>query len=96
MAFEFKEQSLFKAPSSKWLNLIEKNYNEIVGNCLVKEHEAMMSTFGDQGKLRLNRIMNAIVFGYPDYSKSVPSTVVGGNEKRSMKTSTQKASKKEK
>jgi hypothetical protein len=48
LAFEFKQKASFKAPSLGWLQLIEKNCNEIVGNYLTKEHRAMTSTFGDR------------------------------------------------
>lgn len=40
----------------------------------------MSSTFENWGKLRLNKIMNAIGFEYPDYTK--PVTSIEGREKR--------------
>jgi hypothetical protein len=38
LAFVYKEQALFRAPSLGWLNFIESRCNEIVGNYLVKEN----------------------------------------------------------
>jgi hypothetical protein len=62
--------------------LIEKNCNEIAGNYLIKEHEAMTSTFENRGKLRLDRVINAIGIEYLDYSKPVPNTEVGEKKKK--------------
>jgi hypothetical protein len=44
----------------------------------------MAATFGVRGKLRLNRVMNAIGFEYVDCTKPVPNTEVGekGKEAR--------------
>jgi hypothetical protein len=60
LAFDFEEQTSYKAPSTGWLRLIEKKCNEIRGNYLTREHEDLSSIFGSQGKLRLNRVMNAV------------------------------------
>lgn len=46
LAFEFREQSPYKAPSEGWLKLIEMKCNEICGNYLTREHEDMSTTFG--------------------------------------------------
>jgi hypothetical protein len=45
LPFKFKEQASFKAPS-EWLIFIESRCNEIVGDYLVMEDEAMTSAFG--------------------------------------------------
>jgi hypothetical protein len=74
LAFEYKEQASYKAPSVGWLKLIEERCNEIVENYLVREHEDMSSTFKSRGKLKINRVMNAIGFEYPDYTN--PATGV--------------------
>jgi hypothetical protein len=61
----------FWAPSLEWLNFIESRCNKIVmGNYLVKEDEALTTTFGTRGKRRFNRVMDSLGFDYPDYSKS--------------------------
>jgi hypothetical protein len=93
LAFEFKEKASFRAPSG-WLKLIETKCNEIAGNYIIKEDEAMTSAFGTEGKWRLNRVMNALGFEYPDYSKLVPSIEAGDKPKRSVKLSGKRASKK--
>jgi hypothetical protein len=54
----------------------------------------MTSTFGTEGKWRSNRVMNALGFEYPDYSKPVPSIKAGDKPKRSVKLSGTRASKK--
>jgi hypothetical protein len=54
LAFDFKEQSSYKAPPARWMRLIEEKCNEIYGNYLTREHEDMSSIFRNQGKLRLN------------------------------------------
>jgi hypothetical protein len=63
------------------LSFIESRRNEIVGNYLIKEDEAMTSAFRAQGKRRLNRVMDALGFKYPDYSKLVSGTEVGEKRK---------------
>jgi hypothetical protein len=62
LAFGFKEQSSYKVPSAKWLRFIEEKCNEICGNYLTREHKYKKSVFESRGKLRLNRIMDALVF----------------------------------
>jgi hypothetical protein len=82
VAFEFKEQASFKAPSLGWLQLVEKKCNEIARNYLVKEHEAMASTLGDREKLRLNRVMNTIGFEYTNNTKPVTSAEVAEKKEK--------------
>jgi hypothetical protein len=53
LAFEFKEQSSYKAPPKGWLKLIETKCNEICGNYLTRERKDMSSTFGSQGSFSL-------------------------------------------
>jgi hypothetical protein len=81
LAFGFKEQSSYKAPLARWLRLIEEKYNEIYGNYLTREHEDMSSVFRSRGKLRLNRVMNAIGFEYLDYEDPAINTETGEKEK---------------
>jgi tRNA threonylcarbamoyladenosine modification (KEOPS) complex Pcc1 subunit len=92
LAFGFKDQSLYKAPSAGWLRLIEK-CNEICENYLTREHEDMSSVFGSWEKLRLNRVVNAIWFEYPDYEDPAINAETGerkrvakGDGKTSKKT----------
>jgi hypothetical protein len=84
LAFDFKEQSSYKAPSVGWLRLIEEKCNEICGNYLVREHEDMHSIFGGRGKLRLNRVMNATGFEYPDYEDPAANAEAGEKRKRGV------------
>jgi hypothetical protein len=92
LPFEFKEQASFWAPSLGWLKFIDSRCNEIVGNYLVKEDEAMTSAFRTRGKRRLNRIMDALGFEYPDYLKPITGAIVGEKSKRSTKLTGKKAS----
>jgi hypothetical protein len=62
LAFDFKGQSSYKAPSTGWMRLIEEKCNEICMNYLTREHEDMSSVFESQGKLQLDRVMNTIGF----------------------------------
>jgi hypothetical protein len=80
LAFDFKEQSSYKAPSTGWLRFIEVKCYEMCGNYLTREHEDMQSIFGSKGKLRLNRVMDALGFEYLGYEN--PSTNVEAGEKR--------------
>jgi hypothetical protein len=43
--------------------------NEILGNYTKKEGQLMTATFGTQEKRRLNRVMDALGFEYPDYDR---------------------------
>jgi hypothetical protein len=43
--------------------------NEILGNYTKKEDQLMTATFGTRPKRRLNRVMDALNFEYPDYER---------------------------
>jgi hypothetical protein len=43
--------------------------NEILGNYTKKEDQLMMAAFGTRPKRRLNRVMDALKFEYPDYER---------------------------
>jgi hypothetical protein len=43
--------------------------NEIHGNYTKKEDQLMAAAFGTRPKRRLNRVMDALNFEYPDYEK---------------------------
>jgi hypothetical protein len=47
--------------------MIETMCNEILGNYTKKEDQLLTTAFATRKKQRLNRVMNAIVFEYPDY-----------------------------
>jgi hypothetical protein len=93
LAFEFKEQSSYKTPPEGWLKLIETKCNEICGNYLTREHKDMSSTFGNRGKLWLNRVMDSIGFEYLDYTNPAANDESWREEEKSANT-TGKASKK--
>jgi hypothetical protein len=93
LAFGFKEQSSYKAPSVEWLRFIEEKCNEICRNYLTREHEDMSSVFGSQGKLRLNRVMNVIDFEYSDYEDPTVNTETGEKRKRVAKGARKRSNK---
>jgi hypothetical protein len=49
--------------------MIETMCNEILGNYTKKEDQLMTAVFGTWPKRRLNRVMDALNFEYPDYEK---------------------------
>jgi hypothetical protein len=48
--------------------MIETMCNEILGN-YTKEDQLMTAAFGTRPKRRLNRVMDALNFEYPDYER---------------------------
>jgi hypothetical protein len=61
--------------------MIETMCNEILGNYTKKEDQLMTAAFGTQKKRRLNRVMDALGFEYPDYEKH-DEEAGGGKKKR--------------
>jgi hypothetical protein len=49
--------------------MIEAMCNEILGNYTKKEDQLMTAAFGTRPKRRLNRVMDALKFEYPDYEQ---------------------------
>jgi hypothetical protein len=49
--------------------MIETMCNEILGNYTKKEDQLMTAAFGTWPKRRLNRVMDALNFEYPDYDR---------------------------
>jgi hypothetical protein len=49
--------------------MIETMCNEILGNYTKKEDQLMTAAFGTRPKRRLNLVMDALNFDYPDYEK---------------------------
>jgi hypothetical protein len=49
--------------------MIETMCNEILGNYTKKEDQLIAAAFGTRPKRRLNRVMDALKFEYPDYEQ---------------------------
>jgi hypothetical protein len=69
LPYQFKFQKRFSKPCAEWLELIETMCNEILGNYMKKEDQLMTTAFGTQPKRRLNHVMDALNFEYPDYQR---------------------------
>jgi hypothetical protein len=61
--------------------LIETMCNEILGNYTKKKDQLMTIAFGSRPKRRLNRVMDALNFEYPDYER-LDEGARGGKRKR--------------
>ena len=68
-ALSVKFEKHFKGPCQEWLEMIETMCNEILGNYTKKEDQLMTAAFGTRPKRRLNRVMDALNFEYPDYEQ---------------------------
>jgi hypothetical protein len=69
LPYHYKFERHFKVPCQEWLDTIEVMCNEILGNYSKKEDQLMTAAFGTRPKRRLNRVMDAIGFEYPDYER---------------------------
>jgi hypothetical protein len=69
LLYRFKFEKQFKEPSQEWLEMIETMCNEILGNYTKKEDQLMTAAFGTRPKRRLNWVMDALNFKYPDYER---------------------------
>jgi hypothetical protein len=69
LPYHFKFKKHFKEPCQEWLEMIEAMCNEILGNYTKKEDQLMTAAFGTRPKRRLNRVMDALNFEYPDYER---------------------------
>jgi hypothetical protein len=69
LPYRFKFEKQFKEPCQEWLEMIETMCNEILGNYTKKEDQLMTAAFGIRPKRRLNRVMDALNFEYPDYER---------------------------
>jgi hypothetical protein len=67
LPYRFKFEKQFKEPCQEWLEMIETMCNEILGNYTKKEDQLMTAAFSTRPKRRLNRVMDALKFEYPDY-----------------------------
>jgi hypothetical protein len=69
LPYHYKFKKYFKAPCQEWLETIEIMSTEILGNYSKKEDQLMTAAFGTRPKRRLNRVLDAIGFEYPDYER---------------------------
>jgi hypothetical protein len=69
LPYHYKFKRHFKVPCQEWMDTIEVMCNEILGNYSIKEDQLMTAAFGTHPKRRLNRVMDAIGFEYPDYER---------------------------
>jgi hypothetical protein len=88
--FKFKKQ--FKEPCEEWLDMIETMCNEILGNYTKKEDQLMTVAFDTRPKRRLNRVMDALKFEYPDYER-LDKGVEGVKRKRTVSILSRQAAK---
>jgi hypothetical protein len=69
LSYHYKFKRHFKVPCQEWMDTIEVMCNKIHGNYSKKEDQLMTAAFGTCPKRRLNRVMDAIGFEYPDYER---------------------------
>jgi hypothetical protein len=69
LLYRFKFEKEFKKPCQEWLEMIETMCNEILGNYTKKEDQLMTTAFSTRPKRRLNYMMDALNFEYPDYER---------------------------
>jgi hypothetical protein len=69
LPYRFKFEKQFKETCQEWLEMIETMCNKILGNYTKKEDQLMTAAFGTRPKRRLNRVMDALKFEYPDYER---------------------------
>jgi hypothetical protein len=69
LPYRFKFEKQFKKSCKECLEMIETMCNKILGNYTKKEDQLMTAAFGTRPKRRLNRVMDALNFEYPDYDR---------------------------
>jgi hypothetical protein len=69
LPYYYKFKKHFKVSCQEWLDTTEVMCNEILGNYSKKEDQLMTAAFGTRPKRRLNRVMDALDFEYPDYER---------------------------
>jgi hypothetical protein len=69
LPYYYKFKKHFKVPCQEWLDTIEVMCNKILGNYSKKEDQLMTAALGTRSKRRLNRVMDALNFEYPDYER---------------------------
>jgi hypothetical protein len=68
LPYHYKFKKHFKNPCQEWLDTIEIMCNDILGN-YSKKDQLMTAAFGTRPKQRLNRVLDALNFDYPDYEQ---------------------------
>jgi hypothetical protein len=79
--YRFKFEKQFKKPCKEWLEMIETMCNEILDNYTKKKNQLMTAAIGTRPKRRLNRVMDALNFEYPNYER-LDKEVKGEKRKR--------------
>jgi hypothetical protein len=69
LPYYYKFKKHFKKPCQEWLDTIEIMCNDILGNYYKKEDQLMTAAFGTRPKRRLNHVLDALNFDYPDYEQ---------------------------
>jgi hypothetical protein len=69
LPYYYKFKKNFKKPYQEWLDTIKIMCNDILGNYSRKEDQLMTAAFGTRQKRRLNRVLDALNFDYPDYEQ---------------------------
>jgi hypothetical protein len=69
LPYHYKFKKHFKKPCQEWLDTIEVMCIDILGNYSKKEDQLMTAAFGTRPKQRLNRVLDALNFYYPDYEQ---------------------------
>jgi hypothetical protein len=69
LPYYYKFKKHFKKPCQEWLDSIEIMCNDILRNYSKKEDQLMTAAFGTRPKRRLNRVLDALNFDYPDYEQ---------------------------
>jgi hypothetical protein len=69
LPYHYKFKKHFKEPCQEWLDTIEIMCNDILRNYSKKEDQLMTAAFGSRPKRRLNRVLDALNFDYPDYEQ---------------------------
>jgi hypothetical protein len=67
LKYTFKFGDKFVEPDDDWLKSIETVSDELLGVYSKAEDTALSAAFGGRKKKRLNRVLDAIGFVYPDY-----------------------------
>jgi hypothetical protein len=67
LKYSFKYGDKFDEPNDDWLKCIEATSDELLGPYSKAEDNALSAAFGSRKKKRLNRVLDAIGFMYPDY-----------------------------
>jgi hypothetical protein len=69
LPYYYKFKKHFKKPCQEWLDTIEIMCNDILENYSKKEDQLMTAAFDTRPKRRLNRVLDALNFDYPDYEQ---------------------------